>query len=251
LTLSLRNWRPRLVCVGILALALSWNLTPLGASFARGVHDPAAQHSYWAAAIRYLDRHLAPGFRVEAVDTAGHWPAYFLARADIPLVRGWFRQEDFPQNHILYGKPGAAAYVQWLRRLGVRYVVLTSAEPDYSARAEARLLRTGRSGLPVVFRTRDVTIFGITSPRPLVSPPARVLALRYTSIRLTVPSAGSYELAVTYSPYWKTREGCVLPTPNGMTKLVVRRPGQVTLRFAFSATRALETLAGEQARPCT
>ena len=69
---------------------------------------------------------------MEAVDTAGHWPADFLARARIPLARGWFRQEDFPQNRVLYGEFGAKAYVAWLRRVSVRYVVLTSARPDYS-----------------------------------------------------------------------------------------------------------------------
>jgi hypothetical protein len=250
LTLSLRNWRPRFVCVGIVALASSWNLTPLGVSFARAVEDPAAHQAYWTPAIRYLHTHLAPGFRVEAVDTSGHWPAYFLARADIPLVRGWFRQEDFPQNHILYARPGGRAYVHWLRDLSVRYVVLTSADPDYSARAEARLLRDGRSGLPVVLRTRAVSIFAVPSPEPLVSRPARVLALRYTSIRLAVPRAGTYRLGVNYSPYWQTRDGCVLPTPDGMTKLVVRRPGTVTLRFAFSAKRALQAIEGQQPRTC-
>jgi hypothetical protein len=218
---------------------------PLGA---RGVEDPAAKQAYWTPAIRYLHRNLAAGFRVEAVDTSGHWPAYFLARADIPLVRGWFRQEDFPQNHILYAQPRPRTYVRWLRRLSVRYVVLTSATPDYSARAEAKLLRSGRSGLAAVLRTNDVTIFRVPSPQPLVSAPARVLALGYASIRLAVPRAGAYRLAVNYSPYWQTRRACVLPAATGMTKLLVYRPGEVTLRFAFSATRALKTLEGDTDR---
>src|SRR5205085_11632920 len=58
LTLSLRDWRPRFVCVGALALALSWNLTPLAASFARGFDDPAAKASYWQPAIDYLRAHM-------------------------------------------------------------------------------------------------------------------------------------------------------------------------------------------------
>ena len=65
--------------------------------------DPSASATYWAPAIRYLHRHLTPSYRVEAVDTSGHWPAYYLPQAGIPLVRGWFRQDDFPQNAILYG----------------------------------------------------------------------------------------------------------------------------------------------------
>src|SRR5207244_12612756 len=63
----------------------------------------------------------------------------------IPLARGWFRQNDYPQNRLLYSDDGLArgAYLSWLRSLGIRYVVLTDAPPDYSAQAEAKLLRTG------------------------------------------------------------------------------------------------------------
>jgi hypothetical protein len=245
LTMSLRNWRPRFLCVGVLALAVSWNLTPLGENFAHAVSDPASSPSYWTSTIQYLHRHLSPAYRVEAVDTAGHWPADFLARAEIPLARGWFRQEDFPQNSVLYGKPGRTAYARWLRRLSVRYVVLTGAPPDYSAKAEAKLLRSGRSGLPVVFRSEDVAIYKVPHPAPLVSAPARVLALRSASIRLAVPRAGTYTLGVMYAPYWHTTAGCVERTPDGMTKLLVRQPGTVMLRFQVTASRAFEALTGD------
>ena len=245
LTLTLRNWRPRFLCLGVLALAVSWNLTPLGESFAHAVSDPASNRSYWSSTIRFLHGHLSPAYRVEAVDTAGHWPADFLARAGIPLARGWFRQEDFPQNSVLYGKPGRSAYVAWLRKLSVRYVVLTSAPPDYSAKAEAELLRSGRVGLPVVFRSEDITIYSVPHPRPLVSAPARVLALRSASIRLAVPRPGSYELSVMYAPYWQTRAGCVERTADGMTRLIIRRPGTVSLRFRVTAARALDALTGD------
>ena len=250
LTLSLRRWQPRSLCVVALALALSWNLTPLAASFAYGVNDPAAHPEYWSPTITYLQRHLRPSYRVEAVDTAGHWPADFLARARIPLARGWFRQEDFPQNRVLYGEFGAKAYVAWLRRVSVRYVVLTSARPDYSSRAEARLLESGRSGLKPVYRTATTTIFEVSSPRPLITAPARVLALGYTSIKLDVPVAGKYRLNVTYAPYWHTQAGCLTKSPDGMTELTTRRTGVVTIRFAVTATRALEAMVGTQPEPC-
>jgi hypothetical protein len=251
LTLSLRRWQPRFFCAVALVLALSWNLTPLAASFIHGVNDPAAHAAYWSPTIDYLKRNLRPSYRVEAVDTAGHWPADFLARARIPLARGWFRQEDFPQNRVLYGEFGAKAYVAWLRRVSVRYVVLTTARPDYSSRAEARLLRSGRSGLTPVYRTATTTIFKVSSPRPLITAPARVLALGYTSIKLAVPVKGTYRLNVTYAPYWHTRAGCLTETPDGMTQLTVRRTGIVSLRFAVTATRALEAVVGTQPEPCS
>jgi hypothetical protein len=251
LTLSLRNWRPWPVCAIVLALAVSWNLTPLAASFAHGVEDPAAKASYWTGTIAYLQRHLPAAYRVEAVDTAGHWPANFLARAKIPLARGWFRQEDFPQNRVLYGDPGPQAYLDWLRKVSVRYVVLTSAPPDYSSRAEAHLLRSGRSGLKVVHRTATATIFEVPSPRPLVSAPAHVLELGYSSIRLQVPAPGTYRLNITYAPYWHTPAGCLAPTPDGMSQLTVLRPGIVSLRFGVTAGRVLRTLVGEASEGCS
>src|SRR5262249_35275310 len=96
LTLSLRRWRPWPVAAFALGLACSGNLPPLAWSFARSSHDPSAAAAYWHPAISFLHRSLAPGYRVEAVDTAGHWEAVYLARAGVPIVRGWFRQDDFP-----------------------------------------------------------------------------------------------------------------------------------------------------------
>ena len=115
LALSLRRWKPLLPATAALGLALAWNVTPLASSFERGASDPSSTHSYWTPAIRFLHSKLAPSYRVEAVDTVGHWEADYLPAAGIPLVRGWFRQDDFPQNAVLYqparpqGLPALAA----------------------------------------------------------------------------------------------------------------------------------------------
>jgi hypothetical protein len=252
LVVSLRDWRPRWVCVTGLALACSWNVTPLAESFVMGQAEPAAHTAYWAPTIRYLHTHLPPSYRVEVVDTAGHWAANFLPRAGIPLTRGWYRQDDFPQNQVLYGPLGARQYVAWLRKLSVRYVVLTTAPPDYSSKAEARLLASSRSGLRVAFRGDHVTIFSVPSPRPLVTGPgaARVLSLTQSHLLLSVPERGSYRLAVSYSPYWSTSTGCLGPRPDGMTTLTVQRPAIVSMQFVLTAGRALEAVAGEQPVSC-
>ena len=71
----------------------------------------------------------------------------------IPIVRGWYRQADFPENELLYdAKLSPGHYRAWLRQLGVRYVVISDAPPDYSSQVEAQLIRSGRSGLVPVFR---------------------------------------------------------------------------------------------------
>jgi len=214
--------------------------------------DPAASASYWAPALTYLRGQLTPSYRVEAVDTAGHWPALYLARAGIPLARGWYRQDDFPINAVLYGKLGPTAYVEWLRRLGVRFVVLTDAPPDYSARAEAELLSGPRSPLEVVFATRHVTIFEVPRPTPIVAGvgPARIVSLTQSRIALEIGSAGTYALSVRHSPYWTPSFGCVSKTSDDMMQLRVLHPGRVVLTFHVGATQALRTLAGEPDEVC-
>ncbi len=192
LVLSMRGFRPRVPAIVVLALAVSWNVTPLAASYVKAEDDPAAHAAYWQPAVSFLHAHLTPSYRVEAVDTSGHWAALYLPRADIPLARGWYRQDDFPQNEVLYDHLGPQAYVSWLRHLGVRYVVLTAAGSDYSAHAEAALLRSGRTPLRPVFRTATLTIYALPHPTPLLTGPARarVLLMKETRIARSGRRAG-------------------------------------------------------------
>jgi hypothetical protein len=248
LTLSLRRWRPLPYALGAFALALSWNATPLAYSFVRTESDPSSAAAFWRPAISYLHRELSPAYRVEAVDTAGHWEAVYLTRAGIPIVRGWFRQDDFPQNELLYDPLRRRAYLAWLHRLGVRYVVLPETPLDYSARNEARLLRSGRSGLEAVFRTPDVTIFSVPAPVPIVTGPGkpRVLSLTESSVVLSVARPGTYRVALHYSPYLAAAGACVRETADGMIDLHARRPGVLDLAFRVTAAHALAAIAGSR-----
>ena len=254
LVLSVRGWRPRVPALIVVALAVSWNLTPLAASFAKGASDPAAAAGYWTPAIRFLKTHLTPSYRIEAVDTVGHWPAVYLARADIPLARGWFRQDDFPLNRTLYRALDEQRYLAWLRSLGVRYVVLTSAPPDYSSVGEARLLRSGRSGLRPVFRAPHTVVYAVPTPKPLVSGPGapRVIALTQTQLTVTIPDpAAWYRIAVRWSPYWQPSSGCAWAGGDGMLRLDPQGAPVVTLRFDVTATGALHALERTQRRCAT
>jgi hypothetical protein len=249
LVLSLRRWRPLPVAALVLVLAAMWNLGPHAWALSRSAREhEAASALYWAPAAKYLHKHLTPSYRVEAVDTAGHWAAVYLPRAGIPLTRGWFRQDDFPQNEVLYDNLTGTTYRAWLRSLGVRYVVLTDAPTDYSAKQEALLIRNGRSGLIPVHNTRHMTIYKVPNARPIVTGqgPARMLRLGQTQMVMEVGSPGHYRVAVRYSPYWSAvnKTGCVSKGEDGMLRVDAQRRGRIVLQFKAKATRVLAAMVG-------
>ena len=246
LTLSLRRWRPWPVAAVAFGLACSWNISPLAFSLAQSSSDPSAVASYWQPTISFLQHSLPRGYRVEAVDTVDHWEAVYLPRAGIPIARGWFRQDDFPQNEILYKPLTATTYLRWLHWLGVRYVVLTNAPPDYSSVYEEKLLRSGRSGLPVVFSDKNATVYSVPNALPIVRGPddPRVVSLTQTEIDIATNVPGDYRVAVRYSPYFAAPGTCISELKDGMTQVDVVRPGTIKLAFAVTARRALDALAG-------
>ena len=252
LTLSLRRWRPLPLAVLALSLAVAWNLTPLAGSFVKTSGDPASDPAYWAPTVQFLRGHLSPSYRVEAVDTVGHWPAAYLPAAGIPIARGWFRQDDFPRNGILYTRLDQARYMAWLRSLGIRYVVLPDAPLDYSAREEGALIAGGRSGLSVAFRSAHTTVYAVPSPQRIVTGPgsASVLALEQHQITLAIPRAGRYRIATNWSPYWRTDAGCLSKGADGTIRLSTTRAGVVRVDLSVNAKGALAALAGDSEPTC-
>jgi hypothetical protein len=253
LILSLRGWRPLPVAAFALLLAAAWNLTPHAWSFERGrAEQPAAQATYWQPAIDFLNERLTPSYRVEVVDTAGHWSAVHLPRAGIPLVRGWFRQDDFPQNELLYEGLNRATYLRWLRSLGVQYVVLSEAPTDYSAKHEERLIRGGDSGLRQVFATANLTVFEVPGARPVVTgpAPAEVVDVGQGHMLVRLEQPGRYRIAVRHSPYWRSDAGCVAKGADDMLSLVAHRAGLVRLEFRVGARRAFAAVVGAAHPAC-
>src|SRR5262249_17388900 len=234
LVVALRRWRPLPLALAAVVLAGAWNILPLADNWAQAAADQSANPTVWKAPVGYLRKNLSAGYRVEAVDTSQHWPALYLARADIPLVRGWFRQDDRPVAGLLYRhRYTPSQYVAWLRHLGVQYVVLTNAPPDYSSRREARLVRSGEVGLRKVFASRAVSIYAVPRPRAIVTGPGRpeVLAFRESRLRVRVSRGGTYRVAVRWSPYWHASTGCLMRAPGGMLSL--RTQTAATVRIAF------------------
>jgi len=235
LVLALRRWRPLPVAALVAAAALAWNVTPLAQGWSRGESDVTKSAAVWRTTLAYLHAHLKPGYRVEAVDTTEHWPAYYLPEAGIPIVRGWFRQDDFPTNALLYRQLTAAEYLQWLRSLGVAYVVATDAPADYSSRGEATLVqRLLFHGLYRAFVDAHVTIYAVPHPRSIVTGPGhpQVVAIRQAAFAVRVREAGAYRIAIHWSRWWHASTGQLSETPSGMIEL--RTAGPATVRIAFS-----------------
>ena len=244
LVLALRSGTPRALSVVVLMLAACWNLTPAVYALSRSSVDDTQR--YWAPAISFLRAHLSASYRVEVVDTADHWAAAYLPSAQIPIARGWFRQDDFPQNALLYdSRLRSGAYLEWLRRLSVRYVLLTDAPTDYSSRVEARLVASGRSGLVKVRQAGHIAIYVVPHPRPLVTGPSPVTVLKLgtSELLLSIPKLGRYHVAVNWSPYWSVLGGCVQRAPNGQVTLDATRR-IVRISFSVGVERGIETLVG-------
>jgi len=253
LVLPMRRWKPWPICVAALGLAVYWNVAPIATTYANTASDPSGSATFWQPAVGWFHEHLSPDYRVEAVDTVSHWPAVFLPRAGIPLARGWFRQDDFPQNLVLYQSPLTPdAYLSWLRTMGVGYVVASDAPPDFSAVNEAALLAGGQSGLPRVFSQGHVSIYAVPNPSPMVTGlfPARVLTITESQVVLAVSQPASYRVAVRYSPYWRSPNACVEPAPDGMTNIVAESPGIVPLTFRINAGAAMKALTGQPPHWC-
>jgi hypothetical protein len=244
--------RPRrslalLVAASALAYAAAPDLIQVG-----GQADARSSHvQAWAPALSYLKRHIALGGRVEVVPTSARWEAYYLPTRGIPLARGWFRQTDLAQNRVLYAKTlSTGKYRAWLDRTAVQYVLLTPFPlDDHGARSEARLLRSGRSGLRVVWRHAGFTIFSAGRPAPLMTGAAgaQLTAFKHERIAGTVRRAGSEMLKVRFSPYWKASGAatCVVRAKNGMSIVHFARGGS----FSLSITRDPITIARRIADP--
>jgi hypothetical protein len=236
LTAVVARFQPRWLAAAALSAALSYNVAPYLAPMIERTDVRPAQRAFWAPAIDFLTERSGPGYRVEVVPTFDHWEAYWLPRAGIPIARGWYRQIDIARNELFYEQPlAAASYRNWLRGMGVRFVVLPETRLGQKGEErEARLLRSGRSGLARVFGDGKVTIYELPRAAPILTGPGSPRITRFTHSRvegaLTAP--GAYLLKVRYTRYWRVRAGsvCVERAAAGMTRLRATQPG----RFALS-----------------
>ena len=251
---SLRGFRPRAFALVVVVSALIWNLMPLSQIMSVSIYK-TSNASFWEQLKPVISRNLAPGSRVELVDTANHQGDYYLPKMGFPIVRGWFRQDDFPQNALLYGSPplSRTSYLNWLEGSGASLVVLPPGPYDFSASAEANLIVSGDSGLKLLARVGGSRIYGVPgSPAVVRSPGGAYLPamIGSDSVSFFAPESGSYALSLFYSPYFKVSEGSICANAHGMTTWKISEPGTHRLVFALTLSRVVSVLLGQASGHC-
>jgi hypothetical protein len=190
--------------------------------------DPALSAEFYAPLLDQLTARRAEG-RIEVVATQRRGEAAFVPPV-VPIARGWSRQMDISRNPIFYdGTLNADTYGEWLDDNAISYVALPTGPYDWAATDEANLLRRGLPYLRPVWGDGTWTLYAVAKPRPVISPPARVVARGAASLTVSVPEAGEYVVRVHWYRYLSTSNGCVRPAEGGWSTLVVERPGTVTI----------------------
>jgi hypothetical protein len=244
LAAALCRFRPRWLAYSALAVALTANVGPYVATVITR-SDPAAAATFWTPLLRYVGTHSARDYRLEVVPTVNHWEAYYVPRAGFAIARGWYQQLDNGENPGLNRRGlTAAKYRAWLRSVGVRYVVLAHDTIAPGSLAEARLLRSGASGLRRVHAGSDGSVYELPHPTAIITGPSRaaVTSLSFSGISGWTARRGDYLLRVHYTPLWRVRAGALCPrrAADGMTMLDVRTPGAFWLRAAETPTTVLD-----------
>jgi hypothetical protein len=238
------RFRPRWLAYSAVTVALAANVGPYVATVISR-SDPAARASFWTPLLRYVGAHSARDYRIEVVPTINHWEAYYVPRAGFAIARGWYQQLDNGENPGLNRRwLTAPSYRSWLRSVGVRYVVLAKDTIAAGSVAEARLLRSGVSGLVRVFAGSDGSVYELPRPTPIITGPGRaaVTGLSFSTVDGWTAGRGDYLLRVHYTPLWRVHTGalCPLRAAGGMTLLDVRSPGPFRLRAAETAGTVLD-----------
>jgi hypothetical protein len=251
-TAGWRTWLPRgWRAPALLALApllLYWQLRAPIADYASAAGERSTSASYYRPLLGELKR-LGLGYsgrpaRVEALPTRNHGEARFLA-AQVPLARGWERQLDRHYDGIFYRGAGSLAttrYERWLRNNAIAYVAVPDAPLDYSARAEAQLVRAGQSYLHELWRSRHWRLFAVLPAPPLAQPPSTLLRLGRDSFSVHAPVPGTFVVRVRFTPYWRllAGRGCVQGGPEGWTQVQARAAGTLRVGIGFSLVRVFD-----------
>ncbi|MFQ6146377.1 hypothetical protein ACLMNJ_25450 [Streptomyces seoulensis] len=184
-----------------------------------------------------LGRLGADRTRIEVVPAVDHRETTVLG-PDLLLARGWNRQLDVARGPLFYdGSFSATAYRAWLGRWAVGYVVLPDGEPDWAAKDEAALVRSGPGWLEPVWRDAHWRIYRVADAVPLVSG-AGASVVRVDAAHLVVRTRrpGTVTVRVAPSPWLRSDAGC-LARAGEWTRLTAPAAGEYRIGSSYRPPR--------------
>jgi hypothetical protein len=186
--------------------------------------DPALSAEFYAPLLHQLTAREAAG-PIEVVPTRRRGEAAFVAPV-VAIAKGWSRQTDTERNAIFYnGTVNADTYRRWLDDNAISYVAISQGPYDWSATDEVTLLRHGLPYLQAVWSDQTWTLYAVTNPRPVIAAPGRVVARDAVSLTVSLPDPGEYVVRLPWSRYLTASNGCMRPTGDGWSVIVVEQPG--------------------------
>jgi hypothetical protein len=228
------NMQRLALAVGVpLVVGLAWSRTQLVAALIsilvlfqwrpaifvmRHSNNYAMDAAYYAPLLRQLSKlQLQNGeHRIEVVPTARHWEAAYVA-PNIAIARGWERQLDTKYNALFYRHTiEPSKYDHWLKDNGVEYVALPDSRLDFGGFAEARLIKSGRTGLAEVWSNDHWRLFKVANST-LSTGSSRVLKIGGANISVRSESKNPFLVRIRWNPRWRvtTKNACVSESDAG------------------------------------
>jgi hypothetical protein len=224
--------RRRLLLAAVAVPLLLWQWIPAVGTVIRDHPDPSKDQVFFSPLVSYLKGQGAQLTRVEIPPTQDHWESLWAA-ADLQLARGWERQVDIADNGIFYDQTllSSPSYADWLLGHGVSWVALPNLRLDYSAEAEAGLVKSGLPYLQPAWHNANWQVWRVVGSPGLVDGPGHLVAIGPNSFDVQVTQPGSVTVRLRYTRFWTPTVGhaCITPTPDGWTQLAVTRPGRVQI----------------------
>ena len=208
-------------------------LPPVSITEVRERGDPALSAEFYAPLLNQLTARGVAG-PIEVVPTQRRGEAAFVASV-VAIAKGWSRQVDTGRNAIFYdGTLDADTYRKWLDENAISYVAISQGPYDWSSPDEVTLVRRGLPYLQAVWSDRTWTLYVVTNPRPVISSPGKVVARDAVSLKVSLPKPGEYVVRVRWSRYLTASNGCMRPTEDGWSMIVVEHPGTAKIEGSFA-----------------
>jgi hypothetical protein len=217
-----------LVAVIAASAAAALLVPPVSITEIRERGDPALSAQYYAPLLNQLAARGTVG-PIEVVPTRRRGEAALVAPV-VAIARGWSRQADIGRNPIFYdGTLNADTYQKWLDDNAISYVALSNGPYDWAAPDEANLVRSELPYLRAVWSDQTWTLYAVANPRPVISSPGQVVARDPVSLTVSLPEPGEYVVRVRWSRFVSASNGCMRPTEDGWSAVVVEQPGTVKI----------------------